>query len=322
MRLGHVIYMRFCIGVFDRDLINYRLGLLRSMSLASLAAQTNSRFDLLVLIDEQMPIDAQRRLRQALSPLPRVWLQPLRLFIDTPSTVRHWVENQHSQRTHRLVSRLDDDDAVSTDAVEKLQEGALSHIAFAPETPAVFGLSSGILYAPEVGFALPEMRSDHAILQSVVAPRNDHDAPYFWHHRQVIDEFAQRGWPSCQIDAAWCYTQHRCSDVGYKKRLARILDHPDTVSVDSHLLSRFAINEELVNQWLECGQQIEPIPREQRRTHELCDIEMKISEAERDGRDVDHLHRRRYKMGARLVRRTEVLRPMGHREASTRSSVS
>lgn len=114
--------------LFAPDRIERRLATLQHLTLASLQAQTDQDFTLIVLAPETMPAPYKQRLSQICSAVPQVVLRffPLIHVVDAQKAV---LAELGMELKTMVQFRLDDDDAVCTTFVERKRQIASRLVA-------------------------------------------------------------------------------------------------------------------------------------------------------------------------------------------------
>ncbi|MGR3760744.1 glycosyltransferase [Roseobacteraceae bacterium NS-SX3] len=179
--------------LFAPDRMELRFSVFEKLCLPSLARQSDDGFEAVILTAEAMPAPYLERLQALLAPYPHLHLRPV-------GTRRHYRLLQkgynsvpHEGCSHRILFRLDDDDALDLDYVKRVKRLAAGllplqdtgrpfvlagtrgfYLRAAPEGPEVF---DAIEQAPlSAGTAL-------------VAPVDSISNPYRYNHRKLARHY-------------------------------------------------------------------------------------------------------------------------------------
>jgi hypothetical protein len=137
--------------LYDEDRLARRFRLLETVTLPSLAAQTDGDFALAILAGDTLPAPHRTRLEElaARHPFLRVLFLPRRGALPSAKdayrdALRHWGD---APCTHVTGFRIDDDDAVATDYVARTRDLAhrLLHAGLAGE-PTAIGFTRGLYW--------------------------------------------------------------------------------------------------------------------------------------------------------------------------------
>ena len=105
--------------LFDPDRMELRFSIFENLCLPSLVRQTDGDFDLVVLTAKSMPEPYLNRLGELLAPFANMHLRP----VGTRNHYRLLKQGYDSipanEASHRILFRLDDDDAVDLDFVRR-----------------------------------------------------------------------------------------------------------------------------------------------------------------------------------------------------------
>src|SRR5690606_34071114 len=146
----HVLATRLGIGVYDPAWFDYRLRLFETITVPSLAAQTSAEFTWMLEGDRRMPATARGRLERANAGLPRAVVLPVEFKTDFRPAVVRWCRQRADQvgARHVLTTRLDDDDALRIDALERLQSEAADFTRTSQHRYAVLSFNLGCMWLP------------------------------------------------------------------------------------------------------------------------------------------------------------------------------
>lgn len=179
--------------LFAPDRMALRFKIFEELVMPSLMAQTDQGYHLVILSAEQMPAEYRERLSSAVSALPNAQVQ----FVGTEKHYKLLKEGYASvpdrQATHRMMFRLDDDDAVDLNYIKRLRKIglALLHVS-GPATPHIISFNRGFYVRLQDGenevFDSCErapLSTGTALLAPVGYTRN----PYRYNHRQLPQHY-------------------------------------------------------------------------------------------------------------------------------------
>ena len=130
--------------IFDDDRLALRFRIFETLCLPSLTRQSDSGFDMVILTAEAMPAHWLGRLRALVDPWPNIHLRP----VGTENHYRLLQDGYDSipteGMTHRILFRLDDDDALDIDFVARTRRLAQGLLALqGPDIPFVIAHNRG-----------------------------------------------------------------------------------------------------------------------------------------------------------------------------------
>ena len=143
--LDHIVITRFAVRLPgspppSSEWVTSRFDLFERYCLASMRAQTERRFTWLLLIDPELDADLAQRVRAYESESPAIRVRTVAAG-DAPGAIPARVAELVPPRPSLLLTtRLDNDDAVSTDFVERVRAAALMD---SDEVPHVYVFTSG-----------------------------------------------------------------------------------------------------------------------------------------------------------------------------------
>ena len=227
--------------LYDPARLERRFRLFETLTLPSLLAQSHRDFTTILLVGKDMPRPARERLEALLAPLPGaqvIALPPLPMF---GATRRAFDRVLDPAATHLTSVRLDDDDAISTDLVARLQ-------ALAPRAAALFGAQEPVVLSHQRGCFLELApggnrlygvveRTPLGIGLAMVAPVARRDTIYSRNHR-LLGQFY-----NCVADAetpAFIRSVHRDNDAD-PHASGQVFDLPDS-EAEALLRGRFAVS--------------------------------------------------------------------------------
>lgn len=179
--------------IFSPERMALRFHLFEKLCLPSLVRQTDPDFTMIVLTAESMPEQYLERLLDLLEPLPNIHCRPV-------GTQNHYKLLQGAYNsvpkedfTHRILFRLDDDDAVDIDFVKRTKRLANGILKLQPKrTPFVIAYNRGFYVRttggePEVFDACE--RAPLSTGTTLVAPVHHGANPYRHNHRHFPQYF-------------------------------------------------------------------------------------------------------------------------------------
>lgn len=130
--------------IFSPERMELRFHIFESLCLPSLTRQTDSDFDMVVLTAESMPDPYLNRLETLLAPFPNIHLRK----VGTDNHYRLIQDGYASIPTdgfsHRILFRLDDDDALDIDFVARTRRLAAGLMQLqGPDTPFIIAYNRG-----------------------------------------------------------------------------------------------------------------------------------------------------------------------------------
>ncbi|MCU4655176.1 putative rhamnosyl transferase [Roseibacterium sp. SDUM158016] len=136
--------------LYAPERMRYRFTCFEQICLPSLAAQTDRDFRLVALVGDMMPIRWRRRLKSLRATYPFLEICAMEPVGPLQATRRAFRVGGDEGVPYVTGFRIDDDDAVAVDYVERLRDTAdrLLDIGWADaETPAVIGYQTGLYWA-------------------------------------------------------------------------------------------------------------------------------------------------------------------------------
>ena len=179
--------------LFAPERMALRFHLFENLCLPSLSRQSDAAFDAIVLVAESMPEEYLERLDALLAPLPNIHLRPV-------GTGRHYAMLKEAYRTvpvegytHRIMFRLDDDDALDLDFVRRTKGLAkgLFHLHSAPP-PTILAYNRGFYVRRAEGGNEVFDATERAPLSTgvtLVAPLDHENNPYRYVHRKFAQHY-------------------------------------------------------------------------------------------------------------------------------------
>jgi len=179
--------------LFSRERMELRFRLFENLCLPSLMRQTDSDFDMVVLTAESMPDRYMQRLLDLIEPLPNIHLVPV-------GTENHYrlLQNGYASvptegYSHRILFRLDDDDALDLNFVRRTKHLAAGLMDLqGPDTPFVIAYNRGfyVQTTPEGNEIFDACeRAPLSTGTTLVAPRGHGPNPYRFVHRKLAQHY-------------------------------------------------------------------------------------------------------------------------------------
>ncbi len=177
--------------LLDPERLNKRFELFQKMNLASLAAQTDPDFKLVILTSSDMPAPQAKTLTEACK--DTLGDERTRILFRAPGSAGQWFQKFLSRRmnriSHSLQIVLDDDDAVSADFTEIVRrEGAFAASTLSPEMPHQYLSFPNGLTAKFEKDGINLMPRDVPFTNlglTLVAPTDTPKSPFMLAHKKV-----------------------------------------------------------------------------------------------------------------------------------------
>ena len=179
--------------LFDEDRMELRFSIFEKLCLPSLVQQTDGDFDLVVLTAKAMPEIYLNRLQDLLAPYHNMHLRP----VGTRNHYRLLKQGYDSipvnDASHRILFRLDDDDAVDLDFVRRTRALATGLLPLQPaETSFVIAHNRGFyLQATPEGAEIFDAIEQAPLSAgtALVTPLGSGANPYKFNHRKLARHF-------------------------------------------------------------------------------------------------------------------------------------
>lgn len=179
--------------LLDPDRLDKRFELFQQMNLASLAAQSDPNFKLVILTSSDMPEKQAKDLTEACK--DTLGDHRVSLLFRAPGSAGQWFQKFISRRltdaSHTLQIVLDDDDAVSTDFVDVVRrEGEFAVSTLTPDMPHQYISFPNGLTAKfhddtnDVDLMLRDVPFTNLGL-TLVAPTDTQKSPFMLAHKKV-----------------------------------------------------------------------------------------------------------------------------------------
>lgn len=206
--------------LYDPARMQMRFALFETVCLPSLAAQTDTAFRLVVLVGDMMPLRWRRRLRKLREDHPFLEICALPPRGPLQATRRAFRAASEAVTPFVTGFRLDDDDAVAADYVERLRDRAdrlLGAGLADEETPVAISFQSGLLWDLDAPgrpvYRMAETRPP-AQASAMVTPRDFGPNIFRWNHSKLLSR--ARCWTE-PAPEMFVRTLHGGSDSGRGK---------------------------------------------------------------------------------------------------------
>ena len=240
--VSHWVYTRFGIGISDEQWWNFRTRLFQAVTAPSMMRHVRSGVQWVIFVDADLPA-CTRKVLDSIAGIQgkgRVLVRPLRFACELPEALASEIG------IDKIVglSRLDDDDAISADFFEALQN---------EQMPCVVSQSWGY----EADLATRVMRKIHSPLLSLnttyIGPANlVAEYARIGHHRVGVWAAKQR-LPIKEIRSAtgysFIYSRHKQSDTSFGARRKAILEDPNSTPLTQATRMRFGFDETAFQAW-------------------------------------------------------------------------
>lgn len=185
---------RIADHLFSPERMALRFRLFENLCLASLAGQTDDRFDCVVLTSQTLPGPYLKRLNDLLAPHPHLHLLPVPVGRHYQQIKTGYASVPARDFGHRVSFRLDDDDGLDRNYIKRLREMALClRNVGDPDEPRAIAFNSGfyVRIGPggnEIFDAVERapLSTGTAILARNGYPKN----PYRYNHRALPQYFS------------------------------------------------------------------------------------------------------------------------------------
>jgi|TARA_Y100000815_G_scaffold63939_1_gene52575 hypothetical protein len=179
--------------LFSPERMALRFNLFENLCLPSLVNQSDTGFDLLVLTAESMPEPYLQRLADLIEPHDHIHLRPVGTGKHYPLLREAYNSVPVDGVTHRIMFRLDDDDAVDTDFIRRTKRLAngLFHLHDDPP-PTIIAYNRGFYVRTGEGEAEVFDACERAPLSTgvtLVAPVDHNTNPYRYVHRKFPQHY-------------------------------------------------------------------------------------------------------------------------------------
>lgn len=179
--------------IFSPERMELRFRIFQNLCLPSLVRQTDADFQMIVLTAESMPDPFLRRLADLLEPFPNIHCVPV-------GTGNHYKLLQSGydmipkqDMTHRILFRLDDDDALDINFVKRTKRLATGLLRLqAGRQPFIIAYNRGFYVRSRPGGNEVFDSCERAPLSTgttLVAPAHHGANPYRFNHRKLAQHF-------------------------------------------------------------------------------------------------------------------------------------
>lgn len=179
--------------IFSDERMELRFRIFETLCLPSLTGQSDADFDCVVLTAESMPAKHLNRLQALLAPFPNIHCRPV-------GTDKHYqlIKSGYDSipvegYSHRIMFRLDDDDAVDLDFIKRTKQLAAGLLKMQdPETPFVIAYNRGFyVESKERGNDVFDAceRAPLSTGTTLVAPVGYPRNPYRYVHRALAQHY-------------------------------------------------------------------------------------------------------------------------------------
>ncbi len=179
--------------IFSPDRMALRFRIFEKLCLPSLANQSDGDFDCVVLTAQSMPAQYLDRLRALREPLENIHLLPVGTDKHYQLLKTGYNSVPVGDATHRILFRLDDDDAVDLDFVGRTKRLANGLLGLqGPDTPFIIAYNRGFYARSTEGETEVFDACERAPLSTGTAlvARIDHPAnPYRFNHRRLAQHY-------------------------------------------------------------------------------------------------------------------------------------
>lgn len=241
------------IGIFDMEWWRPRLALFRAVTLPSMLSATRGRpFDWFLLLDENMPTAALKHLRQSIEEAGGedcIRLHFVRTSVEANRAGLNCIRSVAGDTNRVIVIRIDDDDAISDDAFDVVEEAVADR-----ERAAVIALSEGYAFnGPEQLVGEWTYRANTC--NTYYYGTTKEIGRVLWNnHTKALLNAEKVGFQSQAImgrDRYFLYTFHKQGDGSYEDRLKKI---ESWRKADEEIERRFGIDTAALEDWTELQQ--------------------------------------------------------------------
>ncbi|WP_298845329.1 glycosyltransferase [uncultured Roseobacter sp.] len=180
--------------LFSPERMTLRFRIFEALVLPSLLAQTDADFEMVILTADQLPEPWMTRLVELVGAVPNARLLPVGTDRHYQLLREGYLSVDTGDATHRVMFRLDDDDALSLDYISRLRANARGLLRLQkPDVPQVLAFNRGVYVQFRDGadndvFDACErapLSAGTALLAPLDYPRN----PYRYNHRQLAQYY-------------------------------------------------------------------------------------------------------------------------------------
>jgi hypothetical protein len=179
--------------LFSPERMELRFRIFERLCLPALIRQTDQDFDAVVLTASAMPKQYLDRLRGLLEPVPNIRCSPVDCGVHYQVLKDGYNSVPVGDSTHRILFRIDDDDAVDMDFVRRTKVLADGLLALqGPDTPFIISYNRGFYVRrdPEGNEVFDACeRAPLSVGISLVAPVDHPVNPYRFNHRKLPQHY-------------------------------------------------------------------------------------------------------------------------------------
>jgi len=179
--------------IFSPERMDLRFRIFENLCLPSLTRQSDSEFDCVVLTAESMPPQYLDRLLALLEPLPNIHCLPVGTDKHYQLLKQGYNSVPADDCSHRILFRLDDDDAVDLDFISRTKRLAYGLLELqGPDIPFIIAYNRGFYVRTTKAKAEVFDACERAPLSTGTAlvARKDHPAnPYRFNHRKLAQHY-------------------------------------------------------------------------------------------------------------------------------------
>ncbi len=214
MKLRHIVLTRLGIGMNRRSFYRRHIALMVATTLPGMARQTCSDFEWVIAVDVKIDEESWAELTEALAPYSHFRAIKLDPFEDGLAPLLSHVLQGPVNADRLAVSRLDDDDALTLDFVERVRACALKPGA---RTPMSIAFHRGLQVDPTTGQFAPSVAPSIAIGLTIVSAAADPLDIYGTNHTKLHAAIEARGGEIALLDDGavdWLHVRSVLSDSG------------------------------------------------------------------------------------------------------------
>lgn len=180
--------------IYAPDRMDLRFHIFEKLCLPSLAHQSDLGFDCVILTGERMPDRYKTRLSDLLAPHRHLHLRAVGTDNHYALLKAGYNSVALGDATHKVLFRLDDDDAVDLDFVARTRARALGLLAMQdPTTPTIIAHNKGFyVHRMDGGDNQIISTTERAPLSTgtaLLAPAGYHRNPYRYNHRALAQHY-------------------------------------------------------------------------------------------------------------------------------------
>ncbi|MDG4650302.1 glycosyltransferase [Roseibacterium sp. SDUM158017] len=216
--------------LYEPGRMRRRFAYFENVCLPSLAAQTDPDFTLVVLAGDMMPLRWRRRLKALRATYPFMRICALQPLGPLQAARRGFRFGAREEVPFVTGFRIDDDDAVAVDYVERLRETSdrMLQVGWADaETPVAIGFQTGLFWdLDEDGLPVYRHSETHPLGQAsaMITPYDFRHNIFRWNHAHLLAHVRLWADPSPEM---FVRTLHGGNDSGRTRpaRAERLDDH-------------------------------------------------------------------------------------------------